>query len=268
MKSMHASAVLVLLTPVVIGACMISTIYAGETRVNGSGRIAEEEREISGVRGVHLETFGDLRISLGKKDSLLIEAEDNLIEFIVTEVDDGILKIYTVRNACLRPKKPVRYYLTVRELNTIIISSSGDIQAPFVECDDFEIRSSSSGDLTMEGIHATTVNVRMSSSGDVDLGHVNARELDVRISSSGDLTIEKGLAQFQNLTLSSSGDYVAGGLKSQNAHASLSSSGDVHIHVDGHLNASMSSSGSVYYSGDAAVKESRSSSGRVKHKTP
>lgn len=257
-------AALLIIVLVFIAGCVERTIDAGEARVAGSGRVVEVEHSISGVTGVHLATFGDLKIELGEKEKFIIEAEDNLVELFEIDIRDGVLEIETRRHFCLRPKKKVRYYLTVKHLDTIIISSSGDIDAPDIDSKEFDIRSSSSGDLTMKGIDAVEVEVRMSSSGDVDIGKLNARELDINISSSGDLTIERGRVGFQSIGLSSSGDYIAGDVISENAHASLSSSGDVLIHVDGDLNARLSSSGSLYYSGDASVRASVSSSGRVR----
>jgi hypothetical protein len=265
MRSLAMVAALLLFVSIVIMGCVESTTDAGQARVNGSGRVVRIERSFPPIHGVHLATFGDLKITLGEKQKFLIEAEDNLIDYIETEVHEGILEIDTRRHISLRTSKRVRYYLTVRELDTIAISSSGDIEAPYVECETFDVRSSSSGDLDMQGINAVSVNIRMSSSGDVDLEEVEARELEVDISSSGDLSIDRGAVRFQMVRLSSSGDYIAKRLKSDNAQVSISSSGDAYIQVDGELNASLSSSGSLYYSGDASLQYSISSSGRLRH---
>jgi hypothetical protein len=264
MRTIATAGALVILVSILIMGCVECTIDAGVTRVGGSGRVILAERSISGVTGVHLATFGDLEIVLGKKEKLVIEAEDNLVEYFETGIDNGILEIKTRRFVSLKPKKKVKYHLTLKSLDTVMISSSGDIDAPHVHCREFDIKSSSSGDLTMEGIDAVNVSVKMSSSGDVDIGRLEARELEVGISSSGDLTICDGEVGFQSIRLSSAGDYNAGKVTSQNAQASLSSSGDAYIHVDGKLNASLSSSGSLYFSGDASVQASTSSSGRLR----
>lgn len=264
MRPVVTAAALLILASVFIMGCVECTINAGETRVVGSGRVVEEERPISGVNGVHLATFGDLSIKIGDRETFVIQAEDNLTDLIRTEVDRGILEIGTRKHVCLKPKKKVRYYLTLKDLDTIIISSSGDILAPFVETEEFDIRISSSGDLVMKGIEAEDVYVRLSSSGDADIGSIVAGDLDVGISSSGDLTLDDGEVRFQNIRISSSGDYNASDVWSENAHVSLSSSGDAYIRVNGKLNVSLSSSGSVYYSGNAVTTVNASSSGRLR----
>lgn len=258
-----ATALLILVCAFVVG-CVECTSDAGETRVVGSGRVVEVERSISGVTGVRLSTFGDLKIQIGDREKFVIEAEDNLVELIQTEVKRGVLEVGTRKHVCLKPKKKVRYFLTVKELDTIAISSSGDVFAPYVETDEFDVRISSSGDLVIKGVEARAVSVRLSSSGDADIGRIDTGELRIGISSSGDLTIDDGEIGSQNIQISSSGDYKAADVKSEDARVNLSSSGDAHIYVDGTLNVSLSSSGSVYYSGDADATLSASSSGRLK----
>jgi hypothetical protein len=54
--------------------------------VRGSGNVVEETREVSGVSGVELATLGTLHVEIGESESLRIEAEDNLLEYIETDV--------------------------------------------------------------------------------------------------------------------------------------------------------------------------------------
>ena len=265
MKSSVTGVALLAFACAFVVGCMDCTLNAGETRVAGNGHVVESRRDIAGVTGVHLATFGDLKIQIGEREEFVIEAEDNLIEYIQTDVRGGTLRIETERGVSLKPKKKVRFYLTVKELDKVWISSSGDIIAPYVETEKFDIRISSSGDLVLKGVEATQVSIRLSSSGDADIGRVEARDLDIGISSSGDVIIEDGTVRFQEIQISSSGDYNAEDVRSDNAEVSLSSSGDAHIHVDGKLNVSLSSSGSLYYSGDATATISASSSGRARH---
>ncbi len=265
MRPIATVAALLGLVCLFVMGCVECTIDAGETRVVGSGRVVEVERGISGVTGVHLSTFGDLKITIGEHERFVIEAEDNLVDLIRTEVTRGVLEVGTLRHYSLKPSKKVRYFLTVKELDTVIISSSGDIFAPAIDAEDFDIRLSSSGDLVVKSIDAGEISIRLSSSGDADIGRIDAREIDVGITSSGDITIDGGSTGSQDIQISSSGDYNAADVASKNARVRLSSSGDAHIHVDGELTVSLSSSGSVYYSGDASATVSATSSGRLRH---
>ena len=234
-------------------------------RVEGSGQVVRRDQAVDNISGINLATIGTLSIEFGDKEELVIEAEDNLQEYIETDIHRGVLKIDTRRNTNIRPTKPVRYYVTVRNLETIAISSSGDIEAPDIKSDRFSVAVSSSGTLEMGDLDARSFRVTISSSGDVRMGDLTADDIDVAISSSGDLEIEGGSVQDQDISISSSGNYRARRLKSEAARARLSSSGCAYIYVTDDLDVVISSSGSVYFVGNPDIRQVISSSGKIKN---
>jgi hypothetical protein len=233
-----------LLTILILATLVLSACSIGDGKtVRGSGNVVEETRAVSGVTGVNLATIGHLIIEVGDTESLRIEAEDNLMEYLETDVLSGKLRIGTQDNVNLDPKRPVNYYLTVKGLDTIVISSSGDIQAPDLEAGQFSITIASSGNLEM--------------------GVLNADTLEVDISSSGNLDIAGGQVKTQNVTISSSGKYTARDLASAEADVRLNSDGSATIWVSDYLKANLSSSGDLRYRGDPTVDATTTSSGDV-----
>jgi hypothetical protein len=254
----------ILLATIILATLVLSACGIGDGKtVRGSGNVVEETRAVSGVSGVELATIGTLTIAVGDTESLRIEAEDNLMEYLETEVRNGRLSIETQDNIRLDAKRPVNYYLTVTGLDTIEISSSGDIQAPDLEAERFSINISSSGDLEMGDLEADSLTVRISSSGDVTMGVLDANTLEVDISSSGNLTIASGQVKTQNITISSSGNYTAQDLESDEAVVRFSSSGSATIWVQDYLKANLSSSGDLRYRGNPTVDATTTSSGDV-----
>ena len=253
-----------LLLSLIFGTLMIMACsLVGFGTVRGSGNVVEESRTANNVTSVELATLGNLTIEVGDSESFRIEAEDNLLEYLETEVLNGNLRIETRNNISLHNTKPVNYYLTVTSLDAIKISSSGDIQAPNLEADDFSINISSSGNLVMGDLDADELVVRISSSGDVTMGELNASALEVNISSSGKLDIAGGRVESQNIAISSSGIYTAEDLESGEATVRLSSSGSATIWVQDSLGANLSSSGNLYFRGNPKVNANTSSSGDV-----
>ncbi len=253
-----------LLTILILATLVLSACSIGDGRtVRGSGKVVEETRTVSGVTGVDLATIGTLTIAVGDTESLRIEAEDNLMAYLETEVRNGRLSIETQDNIRLDAKRPVNYYLTVTGLEAIAISSSGDIQAPDLEAESFSINISSSGDLEMGDLEADTLTVRISSSGNVTMGVLDANTLEVDISSSGNLDIGGGQVKTQDITISSSGNYTAQDLASDEAEVRLSSSGSATIWVQDNLKANLSSSGDLRYRGNPTVDATTTSSGDV-----
>jgi hypothetical protein len=269
--------------------CVCGPINFGTARfawpgtVRGSGQIAEEERPVSGITGVELATFGNLTIEVGEKEELRIEAEENLIPYFETEVRDGTLLIKQRQNVRIRADRPVNFYLTVEELESIGISGSGDVLAPDLEAEHFSIRMTGSGDMRTGDLEAGRVTVRLTGSGNLEMGNVEADSLEVRISGSGDAVVDDltadtlevdmtgsggldvagGEVEVQEIRLTGSGDYQARRLESAEADVELTGSGGATINVEEHLNARISGSGDVRYAGSPMLDQSTSGSGDV-----
>jgi hypothetical protein len=271
----HRVLLVLLLTAMTVGAescgvCPGGCCCAGRPgwgmgeRVEGSGEVVRVERKVRGFTEVGLATIGTLHVEVGKQEALVIRGEENIVEHIVTEVRRGMLTISNERGYNLRPTEPLEYYLTIRDLEGVSLSSAGDAYIPDIEASRFRIRISSAGDLEARSIKAKHLDVRISSSGDATIGDVEARTLDVSISSAGDLAIGGGSVESQDVRISSSGSHRASRLRSRRADVRISSSGDAHIMVTEELDARLSSSGSVLYSGDPRIRQHRSSSGKLK----
>ena len=192
---------------------------------------------------MELSTIGELEIHLGDKEELRIVTDDNLLQYFEAEQDGGTLRIGASRGFDLRPSRTVGFTLTVKELEFLGLSSSGNAHAPALAADRFEIRISSSGDVSVDGIDASSLNVRISSSGNVEIG--------------------EGVVDRQEIRISSSGDYRGESVRSSQVTIRLSSSGNARLWVEESLDAGLTSSGSVYYKGDPEVSDSHSSFGRV-----
>jgi len=224
-------------------ACEAIQIISSSSTVSGSGNVTSESRPVSGINKVSLNNQGDLTIEIGDAESLVVEAEDNLLPYIQTGVIGGELVIRTKNNANLQNKQPIRYHLTVKQLDALRISSSGNINAPELQAQAFSIN--------------------VSSSGDMNIAALDANQLTVGISSSGNVTINGGKVPGLEVRISSSGDFNAENLAAQSASVRISSSGSATIRVSDQLQANISSSGNVYYYGNPKLNVSTSSSGEA-----
>ena len=222
-------------------ACPISWIeWEG---IPGSGRVIEETRQVSGFTGVELTTFGNLHIEVGEKEELRIEAEDNLIEYFEVSVNGGKLKIESQTGVSLRPTRPVNFYLMVKELDTIVTSGSGDIDAPDLAAERFSLVITGSGDMEVDSL--------------------DADRLDVRITGSGSTDIRGGEVEEQRVTLTGSGDYQARHLVSDEAQVRVTGSGGATVKVRDWLEVTILGSGDVHYAGSPKVTQSVTGSGDI-----
>ena len=207
-----------------------------------------EDRHLSGFHAVDVGGPFDVRITQGNTESVRVEAPDEVMSHITTEVDNGVLKIYNKRNenfhfGDLFRHKKILVYVTIKDVNSIVVSGSGDV--------DFR-----------DGLRADKMSLRVSGSGDVN-GQLEAKSVETSISGSGDIRIS-GHAETSAVRVSGSGDYSGRGLITQNTDVHVSGSGDASIYATERVNASVSGSGDISYGGHPKnVMKSKSGSGDI-----
>lgn len=211
--------------------------------VYGDRNVVKKERSTGDFTGVSTSSAIDVIITQGDAVKVELEADENLHEYIKTEVKDGTLRIYTdanIREAAMR-----RVHVTMKEISYAGTSSAGDIigQTP-VRTDRLKLSATSAGDIKLD---------------------VYAREINLDASSSGNITLS-GEADMLKASLSSAGDLNAFGLKVKEAEVSASSAGDADIWVTERLKASSSSAGDINYKGDPTNVDAHSSSAGGVHK--
>ena len=208
-------------------------------RVTGNGDVQKEERKATEFTGVRTSSAIDVYLSQGSNPKIVVEADENLLEYIVTEVKDDVLRIYP-DDVNIRKAERMRVYVTMKNVEYISTSSAGDVigETP-VKTESLKISASSSGDVKLE---------------------VYAKELFLKTSSAGDITL-KGTADYVEASTSSAGDIKAYDLTTKEADLSSSSAGDIKITVTERLKARASSAGDIYYYGNPEYVDAKSSSG-------
>jgi hypothetical protein len=220
---------------------IIVVVLSACTTVAGSGDMISESREVSGFDSVDLSGSGDVIITQGEGESLTIETDDNVMQYITSEVRDGTLHLGTEPRTIVRPTRLV-FTLGVDELAAVDVSGSSSIEAASIETDGLEIDVSGSGSVNVDSLTAGDLRVRISGSGVVQLA---------------------GEVPEQDIEISGSGDYRAGDLLTETTAVSVSGSGEATLWTTGSLDASVSGSGTINYYGAPTVTSSSSGSGDI-----
>lgn len=220
---------------VILNSCYID---GWNQSISGNGQVVNDTRDISEFTGVHISSGIDVYLSQGSDFEVKVEADENLHEVILTEVEGKMLVVRTDR-VNIRNARSKKVHVTLPELNSLKISSAGDCvaQTPF-KCEDLHVSISSAGDLSME---------------------VEAQRIDLDISSSGDARLAGSAEEF-DVTLSSAGDLDAFDLIAEKVDVNVSSAGDARVFATEEISMNASSAGNIYYRGDARVVHSTSSS--------
>jgi len=207
-----------------------------------------EDRHLSGFNALDVGGPFDVKLTQGQTESVKVEAPEDVIGKVTTEVVNGTLKVYNKHNEMfhfgdLFHHKKILVYVTAKNINSIVVSGSGDVKFT-------------------EGIHGDKMNLHVSGSGDLD-GAVEVKNLETSISGSGDVRLS-GHAETSAVRVSGSGDYSARGLITSNTDVHVSGSGDAKIYASNKVDASVSGSGDISYSGHPKnVYKSKSGSGDI-----
>ena len=239
---------------------------------NGSGSIQTETRNVSGFTAVNDQTEANVYVTQGSEFSVKVEAQENLLEEIKTEVKGSELQIYSQH--CINKHDPINVYVTLPAISAITVSGSGYmITNSKIQAGNIDLTISGSGYLQVQdSILANQVRMTVSGSGKIDfIGEALAAE--ATISGSGNITMvgqgvsaDSGTASSLGLTISGSGSLQAFTYPVDDCHFTMSGSGGAEVYVNQLLEGTLSGSGSLMYKGaPSEVSVTVTGSGVVMH---
>ena len=164
-------------------------------------------------------------VTQGDTPALVVEVDDNLMEYVRTEVDDFALRLgFAGTVGGYAPTRPLTFHLTARRLRGLELDGAGAIEAT----------------------------------------NINAPRLVVEISGSGRVRLT-GKVEEQYVTLRGSGTYDAAGTESETARVRVNGSGAALVWASDTLAARLNGSGRISYYGQPQVSRDITGSGQVKH---
>ena len=231
-------------------------------QVKGSGKVKKDDsRKVGDFTKIHIATGIDGFVKIGNENKIVLEADDNVLKHIKTEVKDGELKVWLYRT--VKKTTKLKAYITVKKIEGLKASSGADLEVEgLIKGDKLTAKVSSGADMEF----SADVNEffgNASSGADMDIAKLIAKKANIKTSSGADITIEDGSVDDLEANSSSSGDIQAYDFTAQHCNARVSSGSDINIHVVQSLNATASSGGEVSYKGDPQVEKKKSSGGSV-----
>lgn len=210
-------------------------------RIKGNGKVVTVERSVGDYDAIAVAGWFDVDLVKGREGEISIRGEENLLEYIITEVKNGKLTVKVKKGYNLQSsnwKQGIQVTVPFESVNSVSLSGSGDIVGKDV--------------LTADNFSAS-----MSGSGDISLT-VEADALKTVISGSGDIELS-GKARDFDVTVSGSGDVEAFDLVADNVTANVSGSADIKITANESLTARVSGSGDIRYKGNPEKVDSKAS---------
>lgn len=208
----------------------------------GDGDVVKEDRSVSGFTSIEVSGAFTVYLYQGKSEALTVEADKNLMQYIVTEVNGDKLEIYT-RKKTIQKFTKMNIYLTFEELEMIDISGAvaiiGEDKMSFDE-------------LAIDGSGASEILLNMD---------VSVFRADFSGASEIELSGEAKTAQFE---LSGASEIDAYDFIIEHCELDVSGASDARIHVTGNLEVDVSGAASVKYKGSPQLNSDVSGAGSLR----
>lgn len=216
----------------------INAQFWGNKRVSGNGDVTTITRSTNDYDAVACAGFMDFILVKGNEGNIKIEGEENLLEYIVTEVKDNklIVKVENGVNLKTSWNKGIVITIPFEDINYVSLAGSGDVwNKDLIKENDFKVSLSGSGDLNLK---------------------VETKNLDSSITGSGDITIV-GSTDNLKTGVTGSGDFHGFDLDSNNTEAYVTGSGDVSVVSNNMLKAKVTGSGDIEYKGNPEKEDTK-----------
>ncbi len=211
----------------------------------GSGNIITEKRVTGNFNGISVSSGFDVELKTGPVTEIIVEADDNIMQYIETTVSADILKI-GIENMHSLSDAHLKVYITAPEITSIKASSGADVVSRDVLKND--------GKLSFNASSAASI-----------VTDLDAPEVAANTSSGASITL-RGKTKNYHATASSGANLKTEDLLTENTVVTASSGGKANVHASVSLSATASSGANVNYRGAANVQKTVSSGGSVDKK--
>ncbi|NSL91115.1 head GIN domain-containing protein [Chitinophaga solisilvae] len=235
--------VLTALPVAMVAGLLMSFVWAGDfERVKGNGKVVSENRTAGNFKDISTSAVYNLVVQQGSTNSIRVEAEENLQQYIETVVKGNGLEIRTKRGYNLNPTKDVTVYVTTKEVGNLSASGACNI----------------TGQGQLKG---DNMSLDLSGATRADL-HITAKKLDVGMSGASKVNL-KGVIGEVKYEASGSSQIYADELQSQQVVVEMSGAGDARVFAEKKLDVQVSGVAKVKYKGEPSITKSVSGMGRI-----
>lgn len=131
--------------------------------------------------------FMDIDIKIGDTYSVVIEAEENLIDLIECTLIGSTLTFDFAKNICFSTNKPMIAKITTPSLKNVLTVGCGDITVNNLDEPNFTATLQGSGDLLLQG-KADRADLTLVGNGDIIASAMTVGNLAVSLMGNGDIT--------------------------------------------------------------------------------
>jgi hypothetical protein len=226
-----------------LGIVLVSCNFDLNFGVKGNGNVTTTDRELNGeFNAIEVSRGLDVYLTQGETEGVRVQADENLQDIIIAEIDNGVLNIYAEENIGSAASKKIM--VNFKNIDRISTSSGSDVVSTnLITANNLEIYTSSGSDVELE-IEVENLICESSSGSDIELS---------------------GTTNTFNAQASSGSDIKASKLKAVTTKAKANSGADITVNTSKELTASANSGGDIkYYGNPDKVEKNDAPSGSIR----
>jgi hypothetical protein len=115
--------------PVLLSASVILSSCHGwfGDRIDGNGNVIKQNRSVGGFHGIDVSGGLDVFVKQDGSESVSVETDSNLQEYIYTKVENGVLVIHQENNTSLNSTGKIKIYVSGKDFESFEASGASDI---------------------------------------------------------------------------------------------------------------------------------------------
>ena len=261
----------------------IVLVIAGLTTISMFGQ-KKETRAVSGFTGIDASSVFDITVTKGSTESLTIEADENVMQYVRSEVRNGVLRLYLDRNAGRNTNniKTLKASVVMKDLEKVSLSGASKLTAKDLftpgsftgDCSGVSNMTVnvSTGKLNIDASGASKIQLKATVTNGANLSfsgtsntEMELKALNVKFDSSGASRINlTGSATDINIGISGTSRFQAEDFTVKSATVDSSGAGNLTIHVTDNLNVNSSGTSTVNYKGSPTITFNSSGASKIR----
>lgn len=217
-----------IITSAIILFVSIQTQAQWFNRIKGNGILKTEHRSLKDYDKIEVSGSFNVALVYGEEGDINIKMEENLLEYLITEVKGDKLIIRWKKNVNISTRRGVHIVVPFKDINTIVLTGSGDII-----CEDV--------------IKATSFNTILTGSGDI-IANIKADSIKAKVTGSGNIEL-LGESHSLDVLVTGSGGFQSYKMITESANTKVTGSGDIGLFVSQDIIAKVFGSGDIIYRG-------------------
>ena len=176
----------------VLGSCTsddndANPLVVGDNCLRATGSVVTEFRDLGNFTGIQNAIPANVLITQGPVEAVRIDAPANILEEMITSVDNNTLNIRI--NQCIDDLDNVNIFVTIPEIERLLLTGVGNMSTTgSIEADELDITLTGVGNFSLKG-RADILDVMLTGVGDINAFQFETDICNINISGVGDAEV-------------------------------------------------------------------------------